>query len=145
MATNITAELVKEETLNSNLSALDDTQVEKYIKRALALVSSYINTAQFTGWNGDVEYPDELVTVIVCIIEYIFVDNGMFGGGPNSMQSEKIGDYSYTKKDSRASKKMSGLDLPDNIMAILDKYVTRGGNLSIDVGGLDREYYDEDL
>lgn len=139
MTTNVTASIVKQETLNSNLARLDDTTVNKYIKRSLSLVFSYISTDAFKQEDGSYVFPDELVTAIVCIVEYIFIDNGMFWGGPNSYKSEKIGDYTYTKKDAKGT---GGLDLPDNIVAILDKYVTRARPYGMSIGWYDREYTD---
>lgn len=138
MKTNITAEKVKEYTLNHNLASLDSAKIERYIERALTLVSARISAENFQK-DGGVVFPDDLVVAIVCIIEYLFIDNGLLGGGKNDLKSEKIGNYSYTKKDGKAPG--FDLDLPANILAVLDRYSSRGGNIWIDIGGYDRDYF----
>lgn len=82
MTTNITTALIKDETLNSNIASMADPMLEKYIKRSLALVSSYVNVEQFNDGTDNIVYPDDMITAITCIIEYIYIDQGMFGTGP---------------------------------------------------------------
>jgi len=134
---NITPEYVKQISIVSNLLVENDEIIQKYITRALSLVLSYINGQIFFDESSQTyTFPEELMQAIVYVLEMIYIDQGMFTG-KNSIQSEKIGDYSYQKKqDSRSFP----LDLPANIMAMLDKYRTVAWNLDIDIGGVDRLY-----
>lgn len=140
MTTNITTTLIKDETLNSNIASMADPMLEKYIKRSLALVSSYVNVEQFNDGTDNIVYPEDMITAITCIIEYIYIDQGMFGTGPGSMKSETIGKYQYTKKDK--AKSSGNIDLPHNILAILDKYSSLIWSLDISIWWYDRDYED---
>lgn len=143
MATNITASLVRAETLNSNVSSLSDGILEKYIKRAIAIVWSYIDTGQFLDDDGvTYTYPGDMIQAIVFIIEYMYIDQGMIGAGPNSFESERIGDYSYTRKKQAISN--NRIDLPVNILSILDGYKYFWGNIDITIGWYDRTYIADD-
>ena len=114
---NITPEYVKQISIVTNLLVENDEVIEKYIKRALSVVLSYINAEVFFD-SQTYTFPEELIQAIVYVLEMIYIDQGMFTG-KNSIQSEKIGDYSYQKKQESRS---FPLDLPANIMAMLDKY-----------------------
>ena len=134
---NITSEYVKQISIVSNLLVENDEVIEKYIKRALSIVLSYINGQLFFDESSQTYiFPEELMQAIVYVVEVIYIDQGMFSW-KNSIQSEKIGDYAYQKKQESRS---FPLDLPANIMAMLDKYRSFAWNLDIDVGGLDRVY-----
>lgn len=143
MASNITATLVRAETLNSNVSSLDNIVLGKYIKRSIAIVWSYIDIWQF--YDEDTEtytYPDDMIQAVVFIIEYMYIDQGMVWSWPTSFESERIGDYSYTRKKQAISN--NRIDLPVNILSILDKYRYFGGNIDVTVGWYDRTYIVED-
>jgi|GEM_PF-2744319 len=116
---NITVSFVKQHTLLTNLASEDDAIVDKYILRALSLVGSYINAQQFYDEDtSSFVFPEDLQNAVLYIVEVLYIDKGMFSGA-NSIQSEKIGDYSYTKKQDT---RVLPLDLPANIIALLDSY-----------------------
>lgn len=134
---NITASFIKQHTLLTNLVSEDDTIVDKYILRALSLVGSYINAQQF--YDEDTSsfiFPEDLQNAVIYIVEVLYIDKGMFSW-VNSIQSEKMGDYSYSKKQDT---RVLLLDLPANIIALLDPYRSWAWNIAIDVWGYDREY-----
>lgn len=139
MAHNLTPTIVKAKTFNSSIIGLYDPTIQKYIDRTIALVWSYVSMDQFKQENGDYLFPDNFIIALVCVIEYIFVDQWMISWWNNDIKSEKIGDYSYTKKDSNL-KSIGSLDLPTNIIAMLDEYVSLGFWYSMSVGWYDREY-----
>ena len=134
---NITVSFVKQHTLLTNLASEDDAIVDKYILRALSLVGSYINAQQFYDEDtSSFVFPEDLQNAVLYIVEVLYIDKGMFSGA-NSIQSEKIGDYSYTKKQDT---RVLPLDLPANIIALLDSYRSWAWSIAIDVWGYDREY-----
>lgn len=134
---NITASFIQQHTLLSNLASEQPLTIDKYILRALSLVGSYINAQQFYDEaTSSFNFPEDLQHAVLYIVEVLFIDKGMFVG-VNSIQSEKIGDYSYNKKQ---DSKVLPLDLPVNIIAILDPYRSWAGNIAIDIWGYDREY-----
>ena len=134
---NITTNFIQQHTLLTNLATEPVTTVEKYILRALSLVGSYINAQQFYDEGTDAfTFPEPLQNAVLYIVEVLYIDKGMFAGA-NSIQSEKIGDYAYSKKQDT---RVMPLDLPANIIALLDPYRSRAGNIAIDVGWYDREY-----
>jgi hypothetical protein len=131
MTHNITAPFVKTTTLITNLANEADATVDKYVQRALSIVLSYINGQQFYDAETDTyTFPEQLILAVVYVVETIYLDQGMFAG-KNNLQSESIGDYSYSKKQDA---KVLPLDLPANIMAMLDPYKNWCGNLDVDVG-----------
>jgi hypothetical protein len=130
MIHNLPASFIKDHTLLSNLANEQDDIVDKYVMRALVLVFSYVNKTQFYQEESDsFLFPDEFMLAVMYVVEIIYVDHGMFTG-KNALQSESIGDYSYSKKQET---KALPLDLPANIIAMLDPYKTWAGNLGIDV------------
>ena len=134
---NITASFIQQYTLLTNLTTEPVTTIENYILRALSLVGSYINAQQFYDEGNDIFiFPEPLQNAVLYIVEVLYIDKGMFAGA-HSIQSEKIWDYAYSKKqDSR----VLPLDLPANIIALLDPYRSWAGNIAIDVWWYDREY-----
>lgn len=142
MATNnITPDIVIQETLSSSIESMDGDAIQKYINRAVALVWWYITLSQFLNDDGDIVFPDDMIQAIVYIIEYIYVDGGMFGQWPNSLKSERIWDYSYMKG---WSSKLSSIDLPYSVQMILDNYRMWWGNIETTIGWYDRTYDDSD-
>lgn len=137
MIHNITATFVKATTLLTNLTNEIDPIVDKYVQRGLSVILSYINGQQFYDPETDsYTFPEQLILAVVYVVETIYLDQGMFAG-KNNLQSESIGDYSYSKKQDA---KVLPLDLPANIMAMLDPYKNWWGNLDVDVGWYDRVY-----
>ena len=142
MATNnITPEIVIQETLSSSIESMDEGTIQKYINRAVALVGWYVTLSQFLNDDGEIVFPDDMIQAIVYIIEYTYVDGGMFGQWPNSIRSERIWDYSYAKA---WASKLSSIDLPYNIQIILDNYRMRWWNIETTIGWYDRPYDDSD-
>lgn len=134
---NITALFIQQHTLIANLSTEDPTLIDAYILRALSLVWSYINAQQFYDevWDQFV-FPEQLQHAVMYIVEVLYIDKWMFSW-VHAIQSEKIGDYSYSKKQEM---RVLPLDLPANIITLLDPYRSRAGNIAIDVWWRDRAY-----
>jgi hypothetical protein len=139
MVSNITPAVIKEETLSNDIVSMWNDQLSKYIKRSLSLVGAYIDITQFTNDADEIEFPDDMIQAVTYIIEYIYVDGGMFWQWANTMKSEKIGDYSYTKWSDRL---LSSIDLPYNVQIILDKYRTMWWTTETSIGWYDRDYDD---
>lgn len=140
--TEITATAVKGETLSSNIENMDDGTLVKYIKRALTMIGAYVDLDQFLNDDNEYDYPSDMLQAVTYIVEYMYIDQGMFWSGPSSFKSEKIGNYSYTKKGGKDV--LNGtLDLPTNILTILDKYRTRADSSDMTIGGYDRDYLDD--
>lgn len=137
MTHNLPASFIKDHTLLTNLVNEQDDIIDKYVTRALVLLFSYVNKSQFYQEESDsFLFPEEFMLIVMYVVEIIYVDHGMFTG-KNALHSESIGDYSYTKKQDT---KALPLDVPANIVAMLDPYKTWAGNLGIDVWWYDRLY-----
>lgn len=139
---DIDAEYIKQQVLLSDLQTAEDVLIGKYLTRAIRMLESYIDTEQFyqepeiEGEAWTYLLPGDLKDALVYIVEYLYSHEGDFGKA--EMKSEKIWNYQYTKKEEN----WKLLDLPLNILSLLQRYRTCYGTIEPSIADLDREYTD---
>ncbi len=133
----IDIDYINNNSLIQNLIDEPDNVKNNYINRAEAIIFSYINLNQFKQEDWIYNFPEDLKLATLFVVEYLYLNWWTFK--QSWIKSEKIGDYSYTLSDQQINK-LSEIDMPINIVSILNKYRKKASFYDITIWGYDRQY-----
>ncbi len=143
--TYITHDDFKDQTIVSDLETVSEADFDKLVSRAEIILDNYVGvqtkydesgaqTRQFprsldVDANGNSFIPDEIEMATARIIEALYKEGETKSASQNSMISERIDDYSYTKDKSASM--LGGINLiPPEAQQLLSKFRKRGVQLS---------------
>lgn len=124
----ITAEELREWSINQDLIDLADNQIDRYINIVCAKIRSKIDREQFKNEEGVYVYPEDLKLATINLVDnfyaYFVQLKQTEAMGKRTSYTEKIDDYSISESfETTSAFSFFGIPTDLEILKILEKYM----------------------